>query len=368
MTSHQSSNKTFPINVFDNQFQFGKTIANAFSSNSQLLYFLAFALTQSGKTGSMLSTIHHFLNDDNLAIPQDNIFIITGISSKDWVLQTKERFPISLHHRIYHRNDLLRFYSDIYERKDVLIILDEVHIASKNDQTIASVFKCSHFDDSLYLLHNNIKFVFFTATPNNIHFFNSNPHASMAKMDPPKQYTSIFNLILQDRVFQYKDLCGFNNSDNQEVRMNVIELKEFILKRFHTPKYHIIRTHVAYKQNITYFHFTKVWGKDADIIIDNDKLNLDLLLSRPPTKHTFIFVKERLRCAKTICKKYVGVLYERLTNSPNMSSIVQGLAGRATGYDTGDELVVFSDLDSILTYYELWEYGISKKQSQLLFR
>jgi len=364
MNSNKTS-KVFPIDVFDNQFQFGNTIAQAFSSNDQLLYFLAFALTQSGKTGSMLSTIHHFLNDTNLTIPLDNIFIITGISSKDWVSQTKERFPKSLHHRIYHRNDLIRFYSDSFEKKDVLIILDEVHIASKNHQTIASIFKSLHFDDEIYLLLNNIKLVFFTATPNNINFFNSNTHASMAKMEPPKQYTSIFNLILQDRVFQYKDFC---NSDKNEVRKNVIQLKDFIFKRFDSPRFHIIRTHVAYRQNITYFHFSKVWGNDAHIIIDHDKLNLDILLSRKPTKHTFIFVKERLRCAKTINKQFIGVLYERMTKSPKVSCIVQGLAGRATGYDSGRDLVVFTDLYSIMNYYDLWQHDIFSKHSFSLFK
>ena len=103
-----SSTTEFPIDVFENQFEFGKTISDAFSKNNELLYFLAFALTQSGKTGSMLSTIHHFLKDPSLCLPIDNIFIITGISSVDWILQTKERFPENLHHRIYHRNNLIK--------------------------------------------------------------------------------------------------------------------------------------------------------------------------------------------------------------------------------------------------------------------
>jgi hypothetical protein len=361
-----NSDTNFPINIFDNQLDFGKTIAKAFSDNNQLLYFLAFALTQSGKTGSMLSTIHHFINDPILTIPLDNIFIITGISSKDWVSQTKERFPSSMHHRIYHRNDLIRFFADISDRKDILVILDEVHIASKNDQTISSIFKHLRFNDVQYLLQNNIKFVFFTATPNNLNFFSTNQHASFDKMIPPKEYTSIFDLILQDRVFLFKDLCGFN-SDQASIRNNVIHLKDFILKRFDRPLYHIIRTHNSYKQNITFYHFSKVWGNNARIIIDSDSLDLNSILSKPPQKHTFIFIKERLRCAKTINKTFIGVLYERLTKFPKMSSIIQGLAGRATGYDTGNQLVVFTDLNSIINYYNIWENGKYNKQHDILF-
>jgi hypothetical protein len=359
----------FPINVFENQFNFGKTISEAFSENNELIYFLAFALTQSGKTGSMLSTIHHFLKDPSLVIPLDNIFILTGISSKDWVDQTKERFPSSLHHRIYHRNNLLQFFMDIEKKSDVLIILDEVHIATKNDQTMASIFKFLRFDDVEYLHQNNVKFVFFTATPNNLNFFISTPFASMAKMTPPPQYTSIIDLIVKDRVYQYKDLCGYDVMDHTKIRENVQELKDFILERFDKPLYHIIRTHTGTKQNLTLYHFNHVWKNEAIYLIDSDKLELNRLLSKAPSKHTFIFIKERLRCAKTIVKKHIGVLYERFTKTPVTSSIIQGLAGRATGYDTGNQLVVFTNLESIINdYYELWENNKPINQSSNLFR
>ena len=360
----------FPINVFKNQFDFGKTIAESFIDNKELVYFLAFALTQSGKTGSMLSTIHHFLKEPTLSIPLDNIFIITGISSTDWVVQTRERFPECLHHRIYHRNNFYKFYSDIENKniQDILVILDEVHIGNKGDQTLASIFKILKFDDIEYLQKHNLKFVFFTATPNNLSFFTTNPFASMAKMKPPPQYKSIFDLLIQDRVLQYKDLCGFDCPVPSVIRENVEELKDFILEKYDNPLYHIIRTNNGTKQNLTLYHFKSVWSESANIIIDSDKLNLNKLLSKPPLKHTFIFIKERLRCAKTIIKTHIGILYERNTKKPVMNCIIQGLSGRATGYDTGEQLVVFTDLKSIITYYDLWEHNIYSKQSSNLFR
>jgi hypothetical protein len=357
----------FPINVFKNQFDFGKTIADAFSNDSNLIYFLAFALTQSGKTGSMLSMIHHFLNNPSLSIPLDNVFTLTGISSTDWVSQTRERFPTSLHHRIYHRNNLLHFFNDIEHKDNVLVIIDESHIATKNDQTMSSIFKFLHFDDSDYLLRHNIKFVFFTATPTNIPFFMNNPFASMAKMTPPPQYTSIFDLLKSNRILPFKDLCGADIADQASVRHNVIELKDFILSSFDAPLYHIIRTHNSTKQNITLYHFQKVWKDDARIILDSPQFDLNKLLSKPPTIHTFIFIKERLRCAKTIVKKFIGVLYERITHKPNLNSIIQGLAGRATGYDSGKHLVVFTHLESIVDYFHIWHNNIFFKHSDSIF-
>ena len=349
MTDDNSST-IFPIDVFDNQFQFGKTIAQRFYDNPQLRYLLAFALTQSGKTGSMLSVIHHFLNQPSLATPLDNIFIITGISSNDWVSQTKQRFPISLHKHIYHRNNLIQFFIDIENKHDVLIILDEVHIASKRNQSLASIFNLLHFDDADFIFRNSIRFVFFTATPNNISFFQNSPHADMVKMLPPPGYTSIFDLLRKDQILPFKDLTDIDN---------VTELKHFILSKFNSPRFHIIRTHNNstlnnFKQNRTIFLFQKVWGSHATFIIDDLSFDINSILSSPPKKHSFIFIKERLRCAKTILKSHVGVLYERITNAPILSSIIQGLAGRATGYDSHSQLFVFSHLPSILLYYDFW--------------
>jgi hypothetical protein len=357
------SSTIFPIDVFDNQFQFGKTIAKRFADNQQLRYLLAFALTQSGKTGSMLSVIHHFLNDHSLTTPLDNIFIITGISSNDWVQQTKIRFPDSLHKHIYHRNNLVQFFIDIESKRDILVILDEVHIASKRKQSLASIFNILHFDDYDFIFRNQIRFVFFTATPNNISFFQNNPQAELVKMLPPGGYTSVFDLVRNDQILPFKDLTDINN---------VNELKHFILSKFDSHRFHIIRTHSNsihnnFKQNRTIFLFKKVWGNHAHFIIDDLSFDFNSILSSPPNKHTFIFIKERLRCAKTILKLHVGVLYERITISPKLDSIIQGLAGRATGYDSHSLLFVFTHLPSIANYYEVWVNHFTKKKVYSIF-
>jgi hypothetical protein len=70
------------------------------------------------------------------------------------------------------------------------------------------------------------------------------------------------------------------------------------------------------------------------------------ILSVKPTKHTFIFIKDTLRCAVTIPKDYIGILYDRFTNVPNESSVIQGLLGRATGFGS-EHIIVFSYPDMI---------------------
>ena len=66
--------------MFPNQIQFGKDIAQALTSD--IFTILAVALTQSGKTGSMLSLIQQF--------PHDHVFLITGLSSVEWMEQTTQ--------------------------------------------------------------------------------------------------------------------------------------------------------------------------------------------------------------------------------------------------------------------------------------
>ena len=62
-----------------------------------------------------------------------------------------------------------------------------------------------------------------------------------------------------------------------------------------------------------------------------------------------------LRCAKTIHKTYIGVLHDRPVDNTHDDVIIQGLTGRITGYDTNQDSITFTNLNSIHKYEELWE-------------
>ena len=68
----------------------------------------------------------------------------------------------------------------------------------------------------------------------------------------------------------------------------------------------------------------------------------DEMLQTAPNVHHFIFIKDKLRCAKTLHHEYLGILYDRVTQKPNHSTIVQGLLGRLTGYHCNKKAVVFT--------------------------
>lgn len=84
------------------------------------------------------------------------------------------------------------------------------------------------------------------------------------------------------------------------------------------------------------------------------------ILNTRPRQHTFIFVKEGLRCAVTLPHKdRIGVLYERKRKHghPFDDVIVQGLLGRGTGYDVDPHTHIFTHIASIEHYKEFVDSG-----------
>ena len=335
--------------IHSNQISFGKNIRDLFLDRT-VHTVLAAALTQSGKTGSMLAAIHFCMTSRTLAIPIQNVFVITGHSSNDWVKQTRERFPPLMADNILHRNSLKPFISKLKTLSNVLIFIDETQIASLKGQSIHNAFSAAGISE-IDLYKRDIKMVLVSATPNSCikRFIPARVGYAISFMNPGVGYTSIFDLIRLNRVFQYKDLCGYDLKSgkiNPEAFLNVLELKPLLGL---IPKFHIIRTHHSFLQHITVNHFKRAFPSSA-FILNPSSFEF---LSAPPSVHSFIFIKERLRCSTTIHKDHLGILYERFSKRVSHSAIIQGLAGRITGYYSSSP-VVFSNIKSILIYSALW--------------
>jgi hypothetical protein len=373
-TFYSNPTYNFPVKVFHNQDQFGEEIAKKFL-NPCILSILAIAPTQSGKTGSMLALIKHMLSRTSLSMPLDHVFIITGHSSVEWLEQTKQRFPTCMHKRIYHRNNLEQFAEDIHDIHSALIIIDENQIASAEGQSLHLSFQIADIIDLDSLYKRDIKIVQFTATPLNVSDFD-NHYSAIICMQPPDDYISIQKLMLDGRVKQYKDLCGkltfvdyskvnWKNKRTfifppKDVVDNIQEIRKFIPK---DTRFHIIRTPPAHLHDVVISNFIQIFGNSFDFISETELDDFDSILTSRPTRHTFIFIKEKLRCAKTIPKKFIGVLYERVSNSVLDHVIIQGLAGRLTGYHNNHDSVVFSNILSIRRYLSLQESNFATGNS-----
>jgi hypothetical protein len=372
----KKKHRKYPI--YDNQKECSKSIVDELH-NRKIINVMLLALTQSGKTGTMSALIQNYLADKDNIIPIENIYIITGLSSLEWIEQTKERMPVSIQERIFHRGNLNRaFINDIKKKKNVLIIIDEIQVAAKENQSLHIAFDRAGFYDKQNLLKNDIKIVEFTATPDGtIYDLMSDTwgdNASKILMQPGQGYTSCFDMFNNDKVKQYKDLCCYDkktdDTDNETLKENINEIIDDI-NRFDSPMYHIISTPTGYKSKKVIENFKKFYNNEVqyftyqqdsnDIEHINIMEDINEVLKIEPEMHTFIFIKEKLRCAKTLTKSFLGIVYERFTSSPDDAAIIQGLIGRVTGYDSNNKIICYTNKFSIEKYKKLWDSDFEDK-------
>jgi hypothetical protein len=363
--------------IYPNQNEAAEKILNIFKDMHKLMV-LALGLTQSGKTGVMCSCIQHFAENDENPVPVNNIFVITGLSSREWVKQTIERMPEILHKNIYHRDNLKKLKEDIKGMKNILILIDEIQIACGLKQTISKEFQNANLLDKDYLLDNDIKIIEFSATPNgNLYDYKKwGTHASKIRVFPGENYTGCIDLLKSRRIEQCFPLSGKYYNDKILTIIN-IEIEKFKNKRFL-----IFRTKTGENQEVEINNLRDYFGTedfeyktyDMDNLSEEKKVydeinecyelktEIDLLLEKEPLKHTFIFLKEKARCAKTFTKKYVGIWYERYTLNFGDDIITQGLLGRSTGYDDNGDSVIFTNIESVKKYKKLWESNFENSE------
>lgn len=355
--------------IFENQEIIASNVVTMLK-NRKIINIMVVSKTQSGKTGSMCATIKRYLEDTSNLIPIDNIYIITGLSSCEWKDQTTERMPESLHTRVYHRCELPKtFVDEIKDKKNILIIMDEIQVAAKKGQTIAKTFEKAGLLNKSTLYEKDIKIIEFTATPDGTIYdlMKWNDASSKILAEVGDGYISSYDLFKMGRVKQYKDLCGYSKDTNnvdESVFENIQEIKMDV-DHYNIPLYHIIRTKTGYLQDITIHNFKQIFNMDSydfktyDGESDIEDINKTLLIK--PAKHTLIFIKEMLRCAKTLEKSNIGILYDRYNSTPDDTTIIQGLIGRDTGYDNNCMSICYTNISSIERYEELWKSKFEDK-------
>ena len=355
--------------IFENQEIIASSAVTSFK-NRKIINIMVVSKTQSGKTGSMCATIKQYLEDTSNLIPIENIYIITGLSSCEWKEQTKERMPESIQTRVFHRCELPNtFVDEIKDKQNILIIMDEIQVAAKKGQTIYKTFKNAGLLNKSKLYENDIKILEYTATPDGTIYdlMKWNDASTKILADVGDEYISSYNLLQIGRVKQYKELCGYDKETgevDEEVFENIKKIKSDI-DNYNNSLYHIIRTKNGPEQDLTIQNFKQIFNADNYYFIKYDReseiedINKTLIMK--PERHTFIFIKEMLRCAKTLKKKYIGILYDRYSKNPDDTTIIQGLVGRDTGYDNNGISICYTNIDSINRYEELWKSNFEDK-------
>lgn len=320
---------------------------------------LIVAETQMGKTGIIQALTYEFVKNDN--INPLNMFILTGLSSCEWVKQTKERFIDMIRPNIFHRNTIGKFAESLKTLNDMIIFLDEVHIATELKNEIGRTFLSCGLLSIKNLIERNIKIIQISATPDIAlselyKWDETNYNVSIIKS--PDNYIGIQKLLDNNQIYEYKSLTDIKN---------VIEIKQTIqIKYGNNFKYHLLRVQTNLGDSyITMNNINKVFNNDNDndkflvrnYFIDNEidateDLN-DLYLDNKPNKHTIIIIKEKIRCSYTINKTYIGILYERKAETiQNETTIIQGFLGRACGYydNSNRNIIIYTNLDIVAAY------------------
>jgi len=360
----KSMNATGANKIYDNQRQAAIDVVQQFidpsAAHTTLLNLLLIARTQSGKTGIASAIIQEFSKSRETYVPIENIYLITGVSSKEWVDQTKARMPPMLRSRVFHRPHLTKtFLTDLKNKQNVLIITDEIQVAATKTQTLDRVFIDAGLTNIDHMLRNDIKLVEITATPDGTAYDMAawKQHGAKMVVDPGEGYTSSYDLLLQNRIRSAERLEHEPTKDH-----NPFESIAEDMATFKTPKYHIVRAS-TYLNNFTQTvkNLMKAFGNTEYkyLLFDqtSKQKDINVILRTKPAKHTFILIKETLRCAKSLVKTHLGILYDRVVESGLMSNstIVQSLLGRCTGYDDNGESIVYTDIESIERYEELWD-------------
>jgi hypothetical protein len=385
MDLFESNNKN---TLHDNQIVLANKIIDTFK-NKDIVNIIVIGKTQSGKTGSMYSTIKQRIKyiekferedinnikidniDTEQLISPKNIYIITGLSSLDWKEQTIKRMPESIQSNIFHRQDLTtKFLKGLINKKNIIIIMDEVQIASGEDNTICKTFTEAGFNDIDIFIKNNIKIIEFSATPDGTLYDLMKWGKSSAKIiaQPGERYIGSNELFTQNRVFQYQDLDGYDKKQNktsEKAIKNIKYIETLIKEKYNDrPLYHIIRTNNGDGFHRTVDNFTKTLSTvhyEFTEYTEEGTFNcINTRLKNAPTIHTFIFIKEKLRCAQTLHQEHLGIMYERYTSKPDDTTIVQGLVGRLNGYNNNGISICFTNIDSIKRYEELYNSGFDR--------
>jgi hypothetical protein len=363
-----------------NQVDVGKAVAETIQSNPNVLFQIVCAATQAGKTGCMLSIVRQLTKKTPVLVNPKHIYVITGLSDNQWLSQTRDRMPSYIRSdNVSHRGHFKTVGKRIVEQRDVLLFIDEVHIANKEEMSLDKLMKELCLKDTQTMCDRNINIVLFTATPNKLlndiqtQESNNQPRWKKHVLRTGECYVGVEDLMKTHRIFSYKDLYinddamgPHTQTEAHQSRLREVQpaknairaLQDFIIKRYDSQekRYHIIRTPSGQKQVVVIERFRQLCGdvfqyKRCDSTTDADVLKL---IQQTPEKHTFIFIKEHLRCAVTLKPKcHIGVLYERVSRCVCDDVIIQGLVGRCCGYDNDEGMVVFTNIDSVERYIKL---------------
>ena len=351
--------------VFKDQRRLAKRILSLF--RTKVLVTLC-APPQWGKTGVSLYVAYKL---SCLNVNSENVFFITAMSDRSWVDQMKERVLPSWKKNVYHRNTLhkmrerLEELKEKKEKKNILLIVDECHLANRLEHTLGKITSQLDLKDPEILKENNIKILQISATPSNALIDAEEWHDHHSSLCPEIRsgYVSFQCLLDEDRIL---DPFNLEDQGDTEEYLELITIGK--------PKYHFVRsvcngpygseTYIAIRENLETGCFDK---KIRFIELNMEKTRKEIQeiyksLNKEPTQHTLILIKNMLGASKTLLDEHIGSVHESVPSKKDYSCEVQGLPGRMCGWNKQrgkNGPLVFCDRRIVEQYIRLYESEFS---------
>ena len=359
--------------VYDPQKEVAKEIIQSFSQNGLVTLC---APPQWGKTG--VSLFVSYIMAKKKGINPKNVFFITGMSDRSWLLQTKERVLPMWRNNVFHRNTLIRLEERMSglkrrdEDRDILIIIDECHIANKRDFTMGRIVDSLGLKPDV-IRKKNIKILQISATPSNT-LIDAGEWPNHGKVCPRfnNNYVSFQTFLDEERLREPHNLMTTEGCGNyfSEVCSD-------------NPKFHFIRSLSSGPRGKENYSLTKTClqkqcrEQDAELV----ELNMTKTprqirevfksLDRQPEKHTFILIKNMLSASKTIGDRFIGSVHESVPNEKDNSSEIQGLPGRMCGWTKRRGISgpkIYCKREIVENYLRLYDSGFDFQQEELIWK
>ena len=350
-----------------------------FTSLIQRCWVHLAAEMQAGKTGVVTVLLRLILaNARILKIRPNGIFVITGMSDDAWRKQTRLRLPSALRKNVHHSKTLSQVQRELHQLhaagtlENILIVLDESHIASNNRnlpsrliyETVRSLCPMAQWQEK------NIRFLTISATdPVKVIAMTSEaaPFPSqLVRLQTTEDYQSVSKLHTAGRL----RFCESFGDLHEQVAIN--EVRRCIVSEFNSaPLYHILRPRMKKQDQVA--EKLKAAFPDAIVIAWDSEAkprvaaggagaategssttmdDINDLLRTPPVKTTFILLKNMFYAAKTMHDEYVGINYDRIGGKDDTN--LQSLLGRACGYGKSIRTVIYCSRQTVENYESCW--------------
>ena len=361
-------------------------------TNPKIISQTILAPTQSGKTAIMAAVMkkmaEKYLKTKKpiYYIPSNNHLLSTALNDNDWREQTKLRFPRFMEDNIFHLTGLVEKISIMENEENFLLIIDEAHIARDLKKSLNLAFKKAGLYNKNKLFKHNIKILQFSATPAHLLYSIRKWPENTRKIIyvPPPEYYGVDKLLENGLLRDAINLSNLSKSRNPSI---ISKEKESIYKNYKnilhdmkikriTRPINIIRIDVGSGLKVAIEMIERL-KNDYNITIDvvlymditpriNDEFvktkqcialtnikKFQKFINTKPTNITIILIKNKLRCAQTLNLQYINMMFDNYTKNPKSQSIetvLQSLAGRATGYKDSVETITYTNIEKVIKY------------------